>query len=53
MVYPQILSKIFLKLKLTNIMLVRRQYFPQEIAKQLDMVYRPSVIYVQKFGTLH
>ena len=34
-------------------MLIRRHYFPQEIAKQLDMVYRPSVICIQKFGTLH
>ena len=41
-----------LKLKVTTIVLVMRQHFPQEILKQLDMDYRPSLTRLQKFGTL-
>ena len=50
--YLQILCKTFLKLKVTTIILVMRQHFPQEILKQLDMDYRPSLTWLQKFGTL-
>ena len=56
--YPQILCKTFLKLKVTiitiiTIILVMRRHFPQEIFKQLDMDYRPSLAWLQKFGTLY
>ena len=37
MVYPQILSKTFLALILTTIVLTMCPYIPQEILKQLDM----------------
>ena len=41
--YPQILlCKTFLKLKVTTIILIMNQHFPQEILKQLDMDYRLS-----------
>ena len=53
MVYPQILCKTFLKLKVTTIILVMPQHFPQEILKQLDIVYRPSFTGLQKFGTFY
>ena len=33
-------------------MLAMRQYFPQEILKQLDMDYRPSPTWLRKCGTL-
>ena len=46
--YPQILCKTFLKLKVTTIILMLRQRFPQEILKQLDMDYRPSLTWLQK-----
>ena len=35
MAYPQILFKTFLKLKVTTIILVAREHFPQEILKQI------------------
>ena len=38
-----ILCKTFLKLGVTIIILIMRQHFPQEILKQLDMDYRPSL----------
>ena len=41
--YPQILCKTFLKLKVTTIILVMHQHFPQEILKQFDMDYRLKV----------
>ena len=44
-------SIISRKLKVTTIILVMRQHFPQEILKQLDMDYRPSLTWLQKFGT--
>ena len=53
MVYPQILCKTFLKLKVTTIILVMPQHFLQEILKQLDIVYRPSFTGLQKFGTFY
>ena len=40
MAYPQILFKTFLKLKVTTIILVAREHFPQEILKQLGMDHR-------------
>ena len=49
-----ILCKTFLKLKVTTIILVMRQHFPQEILKQLDMDYRPSLTCMApKIGTLY
>ena len=48
-ILSQILCKLFLKLKVTTIILVMRQNFPQ---KQLDMDYRPSLTWFQKFGAL-
>ena len=51
--YPQILCKAFLKLKVTTTILAMRQHFPQEILKQLDMDYRQSLSWLQKFGTLY
>ena len=48
---PDIMQDI-LKLKVTTIILVIHKYFPQEILKQLDMDYRPSRTWLQKFGTL-
>ena len=51
--YLQILCKTFLKLKVTTIIPLMRQHFPQEIFKQLDMNYRPSLTGLQKFGTLY
>ena len=53
MLYPQILFKTFLKLKVTTIILVMRQYFPKEILKQLDMDYRPCLTWVLRLGTLY
>ena len=47
MVYPLILCKKFLKLK------VMLQHFPQELLKQLDMDHRPSLTWPQRFGTLY
>ena len=44
--YPQILCKTFLKLNVTTIILAVRQHFPQEILKQLDMDYRPSLTWL-------
>ena len=41
--YRQILYKTFLELKVTTIILVMRQHFPQEMLKQLYMDYRPSL----------
>ena len=51
--YPHILCKTLLRLKLTTIILVMCQHFPQEILKQSDMDYRPSLIWLQKIGTLY
>ena len=51
--YLQILCETFLKLKVTTIILVMRQHFPQEILRQLDMDYRPSLTWLQKFGNLY
>ena len=45
--YLQILCKTFSKLNVTVIILVMSQYFPQEILKQLDMYYRPSLTWLQ------
>ena len=50
--YPQIIFKTFLKLKVTTIIFAMRQHFPQEILKQLDMDYRSSLTWLQKFGIL-
>ena len=50
--YPQILCKTFLKLKVTTIILVMRQHFPQEILKQLDMDYRLQ-IKIMDYNLLH
>ena len=50
--YLQILCKTFLKLKVTTIILVMRQHFPQEILKQLDMDYRPSFTWLKKIQDL-
>ena len=44
--YPQILCKTFLKLKVTAIILVMHQHFPQEILKQLDIDYKPSLTWL-------
>ena len=52
MIYRQLLSRASLKLKLTPIIFVIRQYFPQEMLKQLDMDYRSSLIWIQRFMTL-
>ena len=51
--YPQILCKAFLKLKVTTIILVMRQHFAREMLKQLDLDYRPSLTWLQKFETLY
>ena len=51
--YPQILCKTFLKLKVTTRILVMCQHFPQEILKQLHMDYKPSLTWLQEFGTLY
>ena len=49
--YPQILCNTFFKLKVTTT--IMRQHFPQEILKQLDMDYRPSLTWLQKFRNMH
>ena len=49
---PDIMQDIF-ETKLTTIILVMRQHFPQEILKQLDMDFKPSLTWLQKFGTLY
>ena len=41
------------EIKAATIILAMRQHFPQEILKQLDMDYRPSLTWLQKFGTLY
>ena len=51
--YPQILCKAFLKLKVTTLILVMHHHCLQEILKQLNMDYRPSLKWLQKFGTLY
>ena len=51
--YPEILCKTFLKLKVTTTILVIRQDFSQEILKQLENDYRPSVAWLQIFGTFY
>ena len=53
MFYPQILCKTFLKLKVSTVILVIDQHFPNEILTQLDMGYRPFLTWVQKFETLY
>ena len=45
---PDIMQDIFE----TIIILVMRKHFPQEILQQLDMDYRPSLTWLQIFGTL-
>ena len=42
-----------MQLKVTTIILVMRHCFPHEILKQLDMDYKPSLTWLQKFRTLH
>ena len=42
------IMQTFLKLKVTTIILLMHQHFPQEILKQLDMDYRPTLL-----GTLY
>ena len=51
--YPQILCKTFFKLEVTTILLVMGQHFPQEMLKQLDIDYRPSLTWLLKSGTLY
>ena len=41
------------EIKATTIILAMRQHFPQEILKQLDMDYRPSLTWLQRYETLH
>ena len=49
---PDIMQDIF-EIKAATIILAMRQHFPQEILKQLDMDYRPSLTWLQRYETLH
>ena len=49
---PDIMQDIF-KTKSNYYNTRNRLDFPQEILRQLDMNYRPSITWVQKFGTLY
>ena len=51
MVKTPILCYTYWKLKVITTILVMRQHFPQELLKPLDMDYRPSLTWFQKFGT--